>query len=342
MRNLCSFRVAMLALAFLIAPAAAWAKVTLIVSSWVPPTHTVSQTMAKWCEEVAKATENRVVCSILPKAVSAPPATFDSIRDALADVSFGTPGYTPGRFVLTQIAELPFAGDSAEVNSVAYQRIYERYLAPLDEYKGLKVLTVFTHGPGGIYNNKRPIRSVQDLQGLKFRVGGGMVNEIGKALGANVTVKPATESYELLSTGVMDGVFFPAESIASFKLEKLLRYRTDFPGGLYNTSFAFVMNADTWRRIPKADQEIIARLSGEQVARMFGRGWDEADARGVAAMNEAGVQMLQADKSMVEDVRKRTAPLEQKWIAEAKAAGLADPALVLREFRAEVAKAAKP
>ena len=138
-------------------------------SSWVPPTHTISQSMAKWCEEVAQATANRVVCSMLPKAVSAPPATFDSVRDALADVSFGTPGYTPGRFVLTQIAELPFTGDSAEVTSVAYQRIHERYLAAVDEYKGLKVLAVFTHGPGGVYNNKRALRSLQDLQGLKFR-----------------------------------------------------------------------------------------------------------------------------------------------------------------------------
>jgi TRAP-type transport system periplasmic protein len=260
------------------------------------------------------------------------------VRDALADVSFGTPGYTPGRFVLTQIAELPFTGDSAEITSVAYQRIQERYLAAVDEYKGLKVLAVFTHGPGGVYNNKRALRSLQDLHGLKFRVGGGMVNEIGKAIGANVTVKPAPESYELLSTGVMDGVFFPAESIASFKLEKLLRYRTDFPGGLYNTGFAFVMNADTWTRIPKADQDIIARVSGEHAARLFGRGWDAADAHGVAAMRDAGVQMQQADKAMVEDVRKRTAPLEQKWVAEAKAAGLADPAKVLQEFRAEVAK----
>src|SRR5262245_48790342 len=175
-----------LALILLGAPAMALAKVTLIVSSWVPPTHTISQTIAKWCEEVAQASANRVTCNVLPKAVSAPPATFDSVRDALADVSFGVPGYTPGRFVLAEVAELPFAGDSAEVNSVAYQRIYERYLAPLDEYKGLKVLTVFTHGPGGIYNNKRPVRSLQDLQGLKFRVGGGLVNEIGKAMGANV------------------------------------------------------------------------------------------------------------------------------------------------------------
>jgi len=59
----------------------------------------------------------------------------------------------------------------------------------------------------------------------------------------------------------------------------------------------------------------------------------------VAVMREAGVQMLAADKALVEDVRKRTAPLEQKWVGEAKALGLADPAQVLKEFRAEVAKA---
>ena len=52
-----------------------------------------------------------------------------------------------------------------------------------------------------------------DLAGLKLRVGGGMVNEISKALGMNVTLKPAPESYELLSTGVMDGTLFPAESV---------------------------------------------------------------------------------------------------------------------------------
>jgi TRAP-type C4-dicarboxylate transport system substrate-binding protein len=99
------------------------------------------------------------------------------------------------------------------------------------------------------------------------------------------------------------------------------------------------MNAGTWARIPKADQEIIARLSGESAARRFGHGWDEADAHGVAVMREASVQMTQADKALVDDVRKRTATLEQNWIVKAKAAGLADPAQVLKEFRTEVAKA---
>lgn len=324
--------------AFLGAAGLAQADVTLTASSWVPPGHTLAQTQNKWCDEVAKATSGRVKCSLLPKPVSAPPATFDSIRDGLADLSVGVPGYTPGRYVFTQIAELPFLGDSAETVSVAYQRIHERYLAQFNEHKGLKVLAVFTHGTGNIYNTRRPVHTIADLQGLKFRVGGGMVNEIGKAIGANVTVKPATEAYELLSSGVMDGAFFPAESIASLKLDKIVKYATVFPGGLYNTSFAFVMNEDTWKRIPKADQDIIARLSGEYAARMFGRGWDEVDRRGRDAMNAAKVQTSVADKALVEAVKARTALVDDKWFADAKAKGLGNPQQVLQALRAEIAR----
>jgi TRAP-type C4-dicarboxylate transport system substrate-binding protein len=318
--------------------ASASAQVVLTASSWLPPSHTLSQSQAKWCEEVAAATSKRVRCNILPKAVVAPPGTFDAVRDGVADLSYSVHGYTPGRYVLTQMAELPFLGDSAEANSIAYQRIFERHLAKAGEHKGMKVIAVFTHGPGIIFNTKRPVASLDDMQGLKFRVGGGMVNEIGKALGANVTLKPAPESYELLTSGVMDGVFFPAESIEAFKIDKVIKHKTTFPGGLYNTSFAFVMNEGTWNRIAKADQEAISKLSGEHAARLFGRGWDSVDRRSNAFMQTAGVVSTQANKAFIDAVRSRTAALEQKWLADAKAKGLANPEQVLKDFRAEIAR----
>jgi TRAP-type C4-dicarboxylate transport system substrate-binding protein len=315
------------------------AQVVLTASSWLPPTHTLSQSQAKWCEEVAQATAGRVKCNILPKAVVAPPGTFDAVRDGLADLSYSVHGYTPGRYVLTQMAELPFLGDSAEANSVAYQRMYDKHLfKAANEHKGLKVITVFTHGPGIVFNTKKPLNSLADLQGLKFRVGGGMVNEIGKALGANITLKPAPESYELLSSGVMDGTWFPAESVESFKIDKVIKHKTTFPGGLYNTSFAFVMNEGTWNKISKADQAAIEKLSGETAARMFGRGWDSVDRRANAFMQTAGVVNTLAAKSFVEEIRGKTAPLEQKWVADAKAKGLTNAEQVLKEFRAEIAK----
>ena len=123
------------------------------------------------------------------------------------------------------------------------------------------MLAVFTHGPGIVFNTKRPITKVDDLQGLKFRVGGGMVNEITKTLGMNVTLKPAPESYELLSGGVMDGTLFPAESIESFKIDKMIKHATTFPGGLYNTSFVFMMNQAKYDKLSRRREEGRRRAS---------------------------------------------------------------------------------
>ena len=329
---------ALAAAALLGAALPASAQVTLTASSWLPPSHLLSRAQADWCTEVTKATQDRVKCNILPKPVAPPPGTFDAVRDGLADLSYSVQGYTPGRYVLTKLAEMPFLGDSAIATSVAYERIHQKHLAKFDEHKGLKVLTVFTHGPGIIFNNKRPIRTLADLQGIKFRVGGGVVNDVGKALGVNMTLKPAPQSYELMSSGVVDGVWFPDESVLSFKLEKVVKYRTAVPGGLYNASFAFVMNPATWAKISKADQAAIDKLSGEWAARHFGKYWDADDTKSRAAQQVLGIESINADAKFVADFKARTAAVEAEWVKEAEAKGLKNAAAVLKEFRAEIAK----
>lgn len=317
---------------------AAGAQVVLTASLFQPQTHAIVKGVASWCAEVDQATQGRVRCHMLPKHVSSPPATFDAVRDGLADLSVGIHGYTPGRFVLTQIAELPFLGDSAATTSIAYQRVFERHLAALDEHKGLKVLAVFTHGPGDIYLGKRAIERLSDLDGLKFRVGGGMVEKVAQAIGANVVLKPVTESYELMSSGVIDGVFLPAESVVVHRLESFIKHRTRVPGGLYNTSFAFVMNEVTWKRISAADQQAITRLSGEHAAGLIGREWDLSDQRGVDALNRRNVSSAPSPAALVDEVRAKVQPLEQRWIQAAGQRGLASAAKALSDLRAEIAK----
>ena len=273
--------------------------------------------------------------------MAAPPGTFDAVRNGLADLSFTVQGYTPGRFVTTQMAEVPFLGNSAESTSVAFQRMYAKYPAIAAEHQGVKVIAVFTHGPGIVFNTKRPVAKVDDLQGLKWRVGGGMVNEITKALAMNVTLKPAPESYELLSTGVMDGTLFPAESVESFKIDKVIKHATTFPGGLYNTAFVFMMNQATYDKQPADVKKAIDELSGEPAARMFGQGWDKVDRRGMAFMQAAGVQFARADAAFVKAVQEKVGPVEERWAVAAEAKGLKDARKVLAEYRAEIKKLEK-
>jgi TRAP-type C4-dicarboxylate transport system substrate-binding protein len=329
-------------LAALIASGSAGAQIVLNASSWVPPAHPITANMlVPLCEDIARVTSGRVKCNVLPKPPVAAPQTFDAIANGLIDLSFTSHGYTPGRFALTEAAEFPFMGDTAEVTAVAYERIYERMLAKADEHKGVVVLSVFTHGPGQMYNTKRPINSLRDLEGLKIRVGGGVVTDVAKALGTVPILKPAPESYELLSSGVVDGVFFPKESPLSFKFIPLIKYVTLVPGGLYNTSFVWMANPAKWNSISEADRKLLAPLLGEALARRSGRVWDAADAKGLAAMQEAKLSVTTASPQLVAEIRAKTATLESEWIEKkAKPKGV-DGAAVLKALRAEIASLQK-
>src|SRR5215204_7470460 len=261
---------------------------TLTMSSWVSPTHHITAVVLQgWANEAEKVTNGRVKFTMLPKHPSAPPGTFDAVRDGLVDLSFVTASYTPARHILPLLPELPGSGDTALANSIAYSRIHWKHFHKLGEYKGVKLLGVFTHGPGQMFT-KKPIKSHADFQNQKIRTGGGISAEVISALGGSPFFKPAPESYELLNSGVADGVFFPFESIVSFKLDKVIGQATVFPGGLYSSAFGFFMNEDKWNKLAKQDQAIIEKHSYEYAARSNGQSWDAADKVGLEALKKAG------------------------------------------------------
>jgi TRAP-type C4-dicarboxylate transport system substrate-binding protein len=311
---------------------------TLTMSSWVSPTHHITAVVLQgWANEAEKVTNGRVKFTMLPKHPSAPPGTFDAVRDGLVDLSYVTASYTPARHVMPLMPELPGAGDTALANSIAYSRIHWKHFHKLGEYKGVKLLGVFTHGPGQMFT-KKPVASIADVQGLKIRTGGGVAEKVAKALGASAFVKPAPESYELLKSGVADGVFFPLESVVSFKLDTVLEQATLFPGGMYSSAFGFFMNEDKWNKLPRQDQEALEKISGEWIARHAGKSWDAADQRGLEALKKSGVKIVNASPELAAEVKKRSAPIIDEWVQQASAKGV-NAAAILAEFREELKKA---
>jgi TRAP-type C4-dicarboxylate transport system substrate-binding protein len=318
----------------------ATAQTTLTMSSWVSPSHLLTKdVLAVWGQQVEQATNGRVKLQMLPKHPSAAPGTFDAVRDDLVDVSYVTASYTPARHVLPLLAELPGSGGTSVINSVAYSRIHWKYLQQVGEYKGVKLLGVFTHGPGQMFNTKRAITKVEDLAGMKIRTGGGIAEETARALGASAFVKPAPESYELLSSGVADGTFFPLESIISFKLGSVVKYASLFPGGFYSSSFGFFMNEDKWNKLSKQDQDAITSVSGEKLALLAGKAWDATDAAALEEMKRVGIQINEASPELVKGVQDRSKAIVDKWVKDATAKGV-DGAKVLADFREELKRVA--
>ncbi|MGH7185532.1 MAG: TRAP transporter substrate-binding protein, partial [Pseudomonadota bacterium] len=274
----------------------------------------------------------------LPKHPSAPPGTFDAVKDGLVDLSYVTASYTPARHVLPLMPELPGNADTSVVNSIAYSRMHWKYFHKIGEYNGVKLIGVFTHGPGQMFT-KKPINTLADFKGLKSRSGGGASELVVTALGGSPFFKPAGESYEMLKSGVADGIFFPVESIVSFKLETVLGQATLFPGGIYSSAFGFFMNQDKWNKLPKQDQDAIEKLGYEYVARSCGMSWDEADRKGMEAMKKSDIKIVNADPKLIKEVRALSAPIVEDWIKKSSAKGVNAKA-VLAEFRAELKKLA--
>lgn len=317
------------------------AQTVLTMSSWVGPNHPLTRdVLGGWAAAVEKATNGRVKMQMLAKHPVAPQGTFDGVRDGVMDVSYVTASYTPARHPLPLLAELPGSGGTAEINSVAFSRIHWKHLHKAGEYKGVKLLGVFTHGPGQMFLVKKPVNSVADIAGMKIRSGGGISEASAKALGASPLVKPAPESYEILASGVADGTFFPSESIRSFNLDKVVKHATIFPGGFYSSAFGFFMNEDKWNKLSKQDQDAINSVSGEALARLAGKAWDAADKGGMEALKAAGVNIQQASPAFIAEVRTRTEPLANSWVQAANAKGL-DGAKVLAEFREELKRVAE-
>ena len=329
---------ARIALGFgLAAPAAA--QTTLNMSIWIPPQAPfVQDAMLGWAKQVEEASAGRVKVRMLPKAVTSPPQHFDAVKDGLADVTFIVHGYTPGRFVATKVAEMPFLGDSAVSVSVAYQRVHERMLAKANEHQGVKLLAVFTHGPGQMFLAKKSVARLEDLAGLKFRTGGGIVNDIAAAMQITGLLKPAPDVYEMMSSGVADGVFFARESILTFKLGTVVKSAVIVPDGLFNTSFALIMNDGRFNALAPADQQAMMKMSGENFARLAGKSFDDSDIKGLGVLRDNKAEVATASPAFVNQLRVATQPVVDAWVKEAGTKGI-DGRAALDALRAEVKKA---
>ncbi|KWT73925.1 MULTISPECIES: TRAP transporter substrate-binding protein [unclassified Variovorax] len=317
--------------------ASAQAQVVVKYSSWLPPTHWLNTTaVIPWMAEVEKATQGRVKIEMLPKTVGTPPSQFDVVRDGLADLGLIVTGYTPGRFELAEMGELPFLGEDPTVMSPAFDRVYRKHFAAANEFKGVEVMSIFTIAPGHIFTAKKQIRSIDDLKGMKLRSASATGTRALTLLGAVPILKSSTEAFEMLSTGAIDGSLMLQETVKSTNSVGLLRYGLLVPGGLFNSSLAVIVNGDKWKAISPADQRAIMGVSGEALAAKIGRAYAAADQSSVDAMKDAKYVLERADPALTQGLRKAMSPIEDEWIAKAKKKGVADPAAALAEFRAAV------
>lgn len=312
----------------------ALAETKLVLSSWLPPRHPlVAEVIKPWAREIAEVTEGRVTVRVLAKPMGAPPAHFDMAAEGIADITYGLHSFTTDdRFLRSRLGQFSFLANDAVSGSKAFWEVYTKQLGADEEHKGVKVLGLFVHGPGMLNNGKRKIEKPEDLVGRKIRTPGGYIADLMADLGATTLFMSSGEVFEKLSRGVIDGVTFPYDGVAAFKLTDYIKYSMSVPGGFYNTTWFLVINEGKWNEISAEDQAAIEAISGAAFAERAGVAWDGSDESARQVMEDAGIELYEASPEMLSGIKDIAAKLEAEWVTEISETGH-DGAAALADFR---------
>lgn len=300
-------------------PAAAQ-EYNLRISTWLPPNHGVNtEIFAGLIEQMEQATDGAVTGELV-SGLAPPPAQMDLILDGAADIAVIFHGYQPGRFIATQLIELPGFEGSAEAASVAYWRVHEEHLAALDEHRGVKVIALHTHGPGQMHLTKQA-DSLDALNGLKTRIGGGVAGNVGAQLGLVGINVPAPQVYETLESGAADAVAMNTGERLGFRLDEVAPYMYEMPGGFYRGSFALIMSQETFDSMPEEIRKALdEQVFGEAASRMSGAAWDLSDKLAYDAMNADNITVAnEADQARFAEI---ATGVRESVLAELQAAGI--------------------
>jgi TRAP-type C4-dicarboxylate transport system substrate-binding protein len=295
--------------------------------------------LAPWAKQVEADSGGRIKIDLYPamQLGGAPPQLYDQARDGVVDIVWHLLGSSPGRFPGIEVFELPFvAARRGVTNAKACQELYETHLR--DEFRDVHPICVWAHDHGLVHANK-PVRTMDDLRGLKLRSPTRQAGEALRLLGASAIGMPVPQVPEALAQRVIDGAVIPWEVIPALKVNELVRNHTEIPGSptFYTATFVLAMNKPRYEGLPADLKAAIDKNSGQVAATLAGAMWDEQAVIVSDMVKKRGNTIITLSEDEKARWRKTTEPVIEAWIKQVKERGL-DGEGLLAATRALVAK----
>lgn len=312
-------------------------EVQLKLSHFLPPVHGMhTDFMEPWARELEARTGGRVAVEIFPGGTQLGNVArqYDQVRAGVVDIAHGLHGIPRGRFPRTSIIDLPFLTESADAATRALWAIFPEYLE--EEYPGVKVLALHAHNGGLIHTREQPVRTMDDLEGLRIRTPSPAISMMLEYLGAVPQGLPPGQVYESLQKGVIDGTVFPWDPIKSFNLVEVLNYHLD--ARTYTVSFFFVMNRARYDSLPDDIRAVVDEISGDNLIPKFGPWWNAWDQPGLEAAEAAGNQIIELSDAERDRWRAELQPMIEAYLDEVEAQGVGNAREIYAALRDEIAK----
>ena len=261
------------------------------------PAHPYSLADQKWIAKIEADTKGRVkIKPFWNGTLISSRESMQEVAKGVADIAFITPIYEKSGVDLTKAVLDFFADSNPEVNAKIYWELYNKFPEIRKEYEKLKILAVNVGIPMYLMTNKKPVKTIDDLKGMRVRVTGDAMMRTLRAMGAEPVGMPVVEMLESLQKGIIQGVIFAHGDYKSLKLAEAVKFETDNFAQDRGIYISRAMNKDAWNKLPPDIQKII------DASRDW---WGEAiyteskkpEEEGKAMAAKSGVQFVKMDQA---------------------------------------------
>jgi TRAP-type transport system periplasmic protein len=260
---------------------------------------------------------------------------WENVKSGKSDIGWLFTGLYPGRFSAIEVSTLPYLYSNTIVGSRVSWRLFEKYAAIREQFRDVKVLSIWITQPYFIAGRNRFYRVLSDFEGQKIRAALGPPSDFVKELGAIPCLVTRNEVNRAFQAGDIAAALLPAEAYLAFKTWEVAPFITQV--ATVATVNALVMNLAKWNSISADTQEMIMKASGESAAVHFAREVFEKsalDLQKVVASARGKIQEYRLPGNELKNwITKSGRPVWETWVNTQSQAGLAEAQVILEDAR---------
>jgi tripartite ATP-independent transporter DctP family solute receptor len=272
-----------------------------------------------WADLVKERTAGRINIKLFPGTSLVQgdqTREFSALRQGVIDMAVGSTINWSPQIKELNLFSMPFLmPDYAAIDALTQGEVGKRIFATVEK-AGAVPLAWGENGYREVTNSKKPIRTPEDLKGMKFRVVGSPIYaDMFSAMGANPTQMSWADAQPALSSGAVDGQENPLFLFTVLKMHTVgQKFVTTW--GYVADPLIFVVNKDVFASWTPADQAIVRQAAidaGKQEIVIARKGLTEADKPLLKEIAAMGVTVTQLTPAEREAFVKATRPVYDKW-----------------------------
>jgi len=278
-----------------------------------------------WLKNIEDATGGRVKITPYPsQTLCKGKDTWEAVKGGIADIGTAFVGFFPGRFPVTEVTFLPCmnmgAPNTAESATRVIMEAYERFPEMQKEYSDVKFMFLHSIEPAFVATRKKPVSTLEDLNGLKLRIAGVYTTAFMKAQGAIPMLMPPSAMYENMQKRVIDGYAYSWDGFMSRKMYEVTEYVLD--AKWYVGGFFTVMNLKAWNKLPPDIQKAIDSVTGVESAVMIGKQMDYDTGPALKKCSERGIKVNKLSLAEQKKWKQAAKPIWDMWAKDAEGKGI--------------------